>query len=116
MIRGADQISESIVQRACYIQKILHVGLMAFPGMHIGSCSPMRIAAKVHLGPNRSHAAPADSRTIKVAVKATMFEFAICSWVRFRSFLMVTVKSGGKAYQDQKATKNDHQDSRNTRP
>lgn len=29
---------------------------------------------------------------------------------------MVTVNSGGNAYQDQKATKNDHHERRKTRP
>ena len=76
----------------------------------------MRIAAKVHLGPNRSQAAPAVSRTSKVAVKATMFELEIWSWVRLRSFLMVIDSNGGKAYQDQNATKKDHQERRKTRP
>ena len=80
------------------------------------NCSLMRIAAKVHLGPNRSQAAPAVSRTIRVAVRAAMFELAIWSWVRLRSFLMVTVNNGGNAYQDQKATKNDHHERRKTLP
>ena len=92
------------------------VALVTVPANAVGIASDIRIAAKVHRGPNQSQAAPAESRTIKVPVKATMLELAIWFWVRCRSFLMVTVKSGGKAYQDQKAMKNDHQESRKSLP
>ena len=90
--------------------------LWTVPAKAVGMAPASRIAAKVHLGPKRSHAAPAVSRTNKVDVKPSMFDVDISAWERWRSFLMVTVKSGGNAYHDQKAMKNDHQDNRKTLP
>ena len=90
--------------------------LCTVPAKAVGMAPANRIAAKVHLGPKRSHAAPAVSRTNKVEVKPSMFEVEMSAWERWRSFLMVTVNSGGKAYHDQKAMKNDHHDSRKTLP
>ena len=51
--------------------------LWTVPASAVGIAPTKSIAANVILGPNRSHAAPAVSLTINVAVKARMLEFAI---------------------------------------
>ena len=61
----------------CGVRSQVIIDEWIYNGVH--NDLPMRIAAKVHLGPNRSQAAPAVNRTIEVAVKATMFEFPIWS-------------------------------------
>ena len=72
--------------------------------------------ANVHLAPYLSHNGPAARRTSIVATKETTLEFAMSFWESRRSFLMVSVIKGGKAYQLQKATKNPHHESKKTRP
>ena len=75
-----------------------------------------RVPAKVHRGPNLSQHGPAISRTNMVAQRAMMFELATSILVNFRSFCIVSCRSGGKAYHDQKATKKPNQLKKNTRP
>jgi hypothetical protein len=75
-----------------------------------------------------------EGRITHVAAKEIMLELATSVWDKFKSFLMVTDKSGGKAYlctmplvvnnegvsfepyQDQKAIKKPHQPKKKTRP
>lgn len=75
-----------------------------------------RHPAKVHLGPNLSQAGPAATRTSNVAIRATMLELRTSAVDMLRSLAMVTVRSGGNAYQDQKAMKKPNQEKNQTRP
>ena len=92
------------------------LALETVPTRAVGMAPARRMAAKVQREPKRSQAAPAQRRTMRVAVRASTLELAISFWERLRSFLMVTVRSGGKTYQDQKVMKKDYQDKRRTRP
>ncbi len=56
------------------------------------------------------------TRTSNAATKEMMLELAMSFWERLRSFLMVSVINGGKAYQLQKAMKKPHHESKKTRP
>lgn len=78
-----------------------------------------RQAAKVMRGPKRSQAGPATRRTRRlgklaegrvdkrtdthVAVNAIILELAISFWLRCRSFLIATGRSGGNAYHERNA-------------
>ena len=90
--------------------------LLAVPESAVGKDPSSKVPMNVHLGPKRSQHGPAMNLTRRVAVKAAILELATSTVVMCRSFLMVTVKSGGKAYQDQKAMKKPNQEKKKTRP
>lgn len=86
------------------------------PARAVGIAPTSKMPANVHLAPYLSHNGPAARRTSIVATREMTLEFAMSFWESLRSFLMVSVIKGGKAYQLQKAMKNPHHESRKTRP
>ena len=89
---------------------------MAVPAKAEG-IAPRRRQPTIHfLGPYRSQRGPIIRRTIRVAVRATTLPFAMSSLVRLRSVRSVKGVSGGKAYQERKATMKPSQDRKKTRP
>ena len=80
--------------------------LWAVPARPEGIAPMTSKAAITSRGPYRSTRGPVTSRTINVAHSATMLELATCLSVSFKSDLMASGISGGKANQDRNATKN----------
>jgi hypothetical protein len=68
------------------------------PAKAVGIAPIKSTVQNVQRGPNLSHIGPAMVRTMRVPAIATMLELAISTVERWRSFLMVMLRSGGKAY------------------
>jgi hypothetical protein len=73
------------------------------PAIAVGMEPARRMQTNVILGPKASQRGPAMKRTTSVPQSAAMLELATSMVLNFRSALIVTVRRGGNAYQDQKA-------------
>jgi hypothetical protein len=92
------------------------VAFVAVPAKAEGIAPRRRHAAIHFLGPYLSQRGPMIRRTIRVAVRATTLPFAMSLLVRFKSVRSVRGVSGGKAYQDRKATMKPSQERKKTLP
>ena len=87
-------------------RKAYSVGaLWAVPARPEGTAPKIKRNAITFLGPYLSTNGPAITRRTRVAARAMMLEFPTCAFVRWRSDLMASGMSGGKANHERKATK-----------